>query len=112
MNPAQSLSNSSGTTDFANGNIGFVVADQSMSVEGLHEADAYFTRYGYATNRVRQPQFNNRPHFTYIKTRDAVVYGNNGLDANKKIADILDKGVTFWKNGDEIGDYTVNNKLT
>lgn len=112
MNPLMTLSNASGTTDFANGNIGFVLADQSMSLEGLHEADAYFTRYGYAINRVRQPQFNNRPHFTYIKTRDAVVYGNNGLDANKKIADILDKGVTFWKNGDEIGNYTVNNKPT
>ena len=112
MNSVQSLSNASGTTDFANGNIGFVLSDQSMTLEGLHEADAYFTRYGYAINRVRQPQFNNRPHFTYIKTRDAVVYGNNGYNANKQIADILDKGVTFWKNGDEIGNYNVNNKPT
>lgn len=106
------ISRSSNTTDLVGGNLGFIVKECHLDMHSIREVDDYFTKYGYAINKLRTPEFNNRPHYTYIKTRDAIVYGNNGYNANEKIADILNKGITFWKDGDEIGNYGVNNKPT
>lgn len=73
--------------------------------------DDYFTMYGYATHRVKVPNRNVRPHWTYTKTVGCVIHGSVPCDDLKKICNIYNNGITFWKNGSEIGNYNLNNSV-
>jgi hypothetical protein len=72
--------------------------------------DNFFDLYGYAVNVVDIPHFDNRPHWTYIKTTNAQVHGEAPADVLGKIESILNGGVRVWKKPDEIGHYWLNNK--
>lgn len=80
--------------------------------------DDFFTRYGYACHRVKIPNRNIRPQFNYVKTVDCLIEAldtsGHGLPADDEatICGIYNKGITFWKNPANIGDYTVNNAPT
>lgn len=72
--------------------------------------DDYFTMFGYATNEVKVPNINVRPHWTYTKTQQCNLVGincsNNDITA---IKNIFNRGITFWKNASEIGNYSLDN---
>ena len=72
--------------------------------------DDYFTKFGYATHRVKTPNINSRPHWNYVKTISATITGSIPADDAKKICQLLDNGITFWKNGNEIGNYSLDNR--
>lgn len=72
--------------------------------------DDYFNRYGYATNQMKRPNRNSRPHWNYVKTQNATFKGSVPSDDMKKIQDIYDSGITFWKNGSEVANYTLDNR--
>lgn len=76
--------------------------------------DKYFDLYGYAIREVGTPNIAARPHWTYIKTVDACILpvAGGGLPSSAlaKIINIFDRGVTFWKNPAEVGDYTLDNR--
>lgn len=71
--------------------------------------DEYFTMFGYAYNKVGIPNIHARPHYTYIKTANAIVTGNIPSTACTDIKAALNSGITFWVNGDEVGNYSVDN---
>ena len=71
--------------------------------------DDFFNCYGYATHRVKVPNRNVRPHWTYVKTIDINLESNAPADDTNKIASIYDKGITFWRNASEVGRYDLNN---
>lgn len=71
--------------------------------------DDFFNCYGYATHRVKIPNRNVRPHWTYVKTIDINLESNAPADDTNKIASIYDKGITFWRNASEVGRYDLNN---
>ena len=71
--------------------------------------DEYFSMYGYSTNRVKVPYISSRPHWNFVQTRSCNIRGNaptGQIDAIKKL---FDRGITFWKNGDDIGNYELDN---
>ena len=74
--------------------------------------DDYFTKFGYATHRVKIPNTHSRPHWNYVKTISATITGSIPADDAKRICQLLDNGITFWKNGSEIGQYNLNNSPT
>lgn len=71
--------------------------------------DDYFSRYGYATNRVKDPNRKARPHWNYVKTANCNANGALPTDDMRAICDIYDKGITFWRNGSAVCDYTQDN---
>lgn len=71
--------------------------------------DEYFTMFGYAYNKVGIPNIHARPHYTYIKTANAIVTGNIPSTACTDIKAALNSGITFWVNGNEVGNYSVDN---
>ena len=77
--------------------------------------DDYFTKYGYACHKLKVPNRDARPEFTYVKTVDCLIKAStqsgHGLPADDEefIASIYNKGITFWKNPANIGNYTVSN---
>lgn len=88
----------------------FYFVNKHISVEYARIIDDYFSMYGYATNRVKVPNINNRPSWNYVKTQDVKIIGSVPFDDMGKIKDMFNSGVTFW-HGDYVGDYTRNNSL-
>ena len=67
--------------------------------------DEYFTMFGYATNRVKEPNRNVRKYHTYVKTNGCVAEGNVPADDMREICRQYDKGITFWSPKYEMGVY-------
>lgn len=74
--------------------------------------DEYFTMFGYATHRVKPPNRTARPQWNYTKTIGCIVTrGGAPSDDLDKICSIYDAGVTFWKNGNNVGNYSLDNSV-
>lgn len=75
--------------------------------------DNYFDMFGYATNKVKYPNVNSRPHWNYVKTNGCVITSKSGCPADeiKKMCSIYDNGITFWKNASEVGRYDLDNSV-
>ena len=71
--------------------------------------DSFFTRFGYAYNKVGTPNIHARTAFTYIKTLDCSIHGDLPADSEKIIENAFNSGITFWVNPSGVGDYTVTN---
>ena len=71
--------------------------------------DDFFDRYGYATRRNKYPDTHVRQSWTYTKTIDCTITGSLPADDAAKICSIYDSGITFWVNGNRVGDYSQNN---
>lgn len=74
--------------------------------------DNFFSMYGYAYNKLGIPNTHSRPHWNYVKTVGAKIIGECPADDIKKICDIYDNGITFWKNASEVGNYNLDNSPT
>lgn len=78
-----------------------------VNAKDIKRIDDYFTRFGYAQNKIMKPNPTARPYYTFIQTGDPCytnVHGYQGStqgSANaKQIAEInalLMRGVTFWR---------------
>lgn len=87
--------------------------------------DDFFTMFGYAVKEVKQPGMYNRHYWQYIKTCGCVLHNSDGYSdyvnvnvnystgMNAADMDTLEKifnrGITFWNQDVQIGDYTLNN---
>lgn len=113
--PPTSHGNITGTALYIAGEKTFRAYVMRPRIEYLKIIDDFFDKYGYAIKAIGTPNFNARPHWTYIKTADVVVKGGAGYAGSasdrKKIAQILDHGITFWNNPTEVGDYSLNNTV-
>lgn len=75
----------------------------------LRRIDGFFDVYGYAINQHKIPERSSRPHWNYVETKETNLTGSVPADDSKKIISIYEQGITFWKNGDEIGNYSLDN---
>lgn len=73
--------------------------------------DEFFDKYGYQTNRLKVPNISGRKAWNYVKTRECEIIGNIPAATKSSIIEIFNTGITFWKDGDKIGDYTQDNTL-
>ena len=67
--------------------------------------DEFFSIYGYATNKVKTPNLTGRQYWNFVQTENAVIDGNMPSSSKEAIGRIFDGGITFWHNGDQIGNY-------
>lgn len=65
------------------------------SNEDIKALDDFFESYGYNVSRFMKPNLKVRSTFTYIKTRDAVVYSSN-IKAMQQMQAMLNGGTKFW----------------
>lgn len=91
------------------GKISFDFYFMNIKPEYAAIVDSYFDRFGYATKLTKIPNRNSRPHWNYVKTIGCTLTGSLPADTAKKICSIYDNGITFWKNANEVGDYSLNN---
>lgn len=74
--------------------------------------DDYFTMFGYAVKSIARINTHARPHWSYVKTIGCVLSGSVPSDDTKKIISVYDKGITFWMNANEVGNYELDNSLS
>ena len=101
-----------GNVNFSTGLQTFFEGRLSVCREMAEIIDDFFDRFGYATNRVKIPNTHSRPHWNYVKTIGSNVWGNIPADDKKKIDNIFNNGVTFWKSASEVDNYSLNNAPT
>lgn len=89
---------------------GFYFAQEHISEEYARYIDSFFDLYGYAQNEVRVPWYHYRPHWNYIKTRGCTINGSIPAEAETRICQMYDDGITFWKNPAEVNDYSLDNR--
>lgn len=75
------------------------------------QLDDYFDMYGYATNRIKIPNRNVRPYWCYCKTDKVALRGYVPADDMRKIESIYDNGITWWKDFNQVGNYSLNNSV-
>ena len=107
--PNQARGGLSASLCVANDKFTFTFYNKVAPLENLQIIDDFFTRYGYRVSRIVKPDIYARNNFTYVKTKDCHVYGNICNEDICKIEDIFNNGITWWRNGDSIGDYTLTN---
>lgn len=83
----------------------------SVNYDTAKRIDDFFDVYGYAVNEHKVPNRNTRPHWNFVKNRVTNVVGNAPADDVRKIVDIYNTGITFWKNGNEVGNYSLDNTI-
>lgn len=109
IQPEQAKGNFSGSLNISAGVQHFTAYRKSVNAETARIIDNYFSMFGYKTNRVKIPNRDVRENWTYTKTVDCTVYGNLPKADIQKIESVFNHGITFWKNGDQIGNYNLSN---
>lgn len=72
--------------------------------------DNFFNKFGYKTIYNKIPNRNVRENYTFVKTVDCNITGNIPIRHKMQICGIYNNGVTFWKNPQNFGNYSVSNK--
>lgn len=96
------------------GELGFHAYTKIPTDEYAKIIDDYFDLYGYACHEVKIPNRTVRPVWCYTKTVGCRLESiNTGIpaDVDDAIRAIYNKGVRFWKNPGNIGDYSLNNRV-
>lgn len=108
--PPQARGGGGSIINMANQIKGFQFFYAYIRAEFAQIIDNYFNVYGYATHRVKIPNRVIRPHWNYVKTQNVSLTGSVPADDMARLRQIYDNGVTFWRNGNEVGDYSLDNR--
>lgn len=109
--PPQACGAYSSSVNTANNKHTVTFVKRCVTAEIARTLDDYFDMYGYKINRVQVPIINLRKAYTYVKTIGCHIEALMCNEDAVKIESIFNNGVTFWKNGDQIGNYYVDNSL-
>lgn len=109
IQPRQAHGNQGGSSLVAIGVKGYMFLHKQITKEFAEIIDDYFDMYGYATHKVKVPNRNSRPHWNYVKTIGCNLVASLPADDTRKICNIYDNGITFWKKGANVGNYSLNN---
>ena len=75
--------------------------------------DDYFNMFGYATHRVKVPNITGRPYWNYVKTQGIVLdIANAPQPYIQKMIDCFNRGITFWHDPANVGNYNLDNSPT
>lgn len=93
----------------ATGRFGFTVKAVCIKADYARVIDEYFSRFGYACRRTKKPNVHVRQNWTYTKTVGCTISGSIPADDVSKICDIYNNGITFWTDGNNVGNYSLTN---
>lgn len=89
-----------------------------VRLDEAKKIDEFFTVFGYACNKVKTPNLHSRQYWNFVQTENAIIDGEMPASSKEAIGRILDGGITFWHNVDQIGNYaqsvtdgTINNPI-
>lgn len=109
--PPQARGTFSSSVNVAVGRQTFTFYYKCLTKEYARQIDDFFTMYGYRCNRVMTPKTNVRKAFTFVKTIGCKIAGTIPSEDRVKIQSIFDAGITFWNDGDQVGNYNLDNSI-
>lgn len=89
----------------------FYFLGMSIKEEYARIIDDYFTMFGYKTNRVKIPNKAHRSRYWYTKCINVNIDGNVPQEDMQKIKNCYNNGITFWRNANEIENYSLSNSI-
>lgn len=95
----------------------FIYKQLSITRDFAERIDQYFTRYGYATNKLKYPNQTGRSTFNYIQIGEGenIGYSSNTIsvppEAMETINNAYRSGVTVWHSHDNIGNFDLANGI-
>lgn len=92
----------------ANHNLDFHFFSMHVKRAELPKIDDFFSCFGYAINRVKIPNLTGRAYWNFVQTENCVISGDMPASSKEAIARIFDGGITFWHNGDNVGNYAIS----
>lgn len=98
-----------GSDDAAHARMNFKWARVSCRYEYIKRIDNFFTAFGYAIGETQTPNRHARSRFTYVQTLNANIGGNLPADDAQFIANCYNKGIRFWADKNNVGNYTTAN---
>ena len=109
--PPQQNGTQTSMADYGIGYKNFMAERISIRAEYARIIDDYFTLYGYATKRVKYPNITGRPYWNYVKTIGHTVDALGVPDPYlQKMNNAFNRGITFWHNPDNVGNYSLDNR--
>lgn len=101
-----------GNVNVANKKQRFYGGRYSILYQQAAMIDNFFDMYGYTVNRLAVPaRMNARPEWKYTKTVGCCITGSLPADDERKICEIYDKGVTYWRHAENVGNYGLDNSV-
>ena len=103
-----------GSVNFGANRNTFTFRQMRCKLEYLKIIDDYFSRFGYAINRVLEPNIIGRENFNYIEIGSTEEIGNGDVPVQfmEKINNACRRGVTIWHNHENIGNFNVSNNIS
>ena len=108
-----------GDTMYIIGGFDFTFKQVFLDAPFAEIVDNYFQCYGYACNKVKVPNIHVRDHWTYTRTANCSIkpypasqqhpVGGIPADDMKQICDLFNRGIRFWVNASEVGNYYLTN---
>ena len=94
----------------------FVAYRVTLNATVAQQYDDYFTRFGYAVNRIKTPNFwigTGRTRYNYCKTLEANIKSKSmsigvPMGALSDIVNIFNNGICLWETMSDVGVYSVN----
>lgn len=105
IQPPQSKGSFSASVNVVEGYQTFTAHNKTLDRYHARIIDDYFSMYGYKTHRVKVPNRAVRKNWTYTKTVDCHIKSNICTEDTVKIESIYNKGITFWMDGNNVGNY-------
>lgn len=96
---------------FGKGQVCFEAQRKSITAEYAKAIDNFFDVFGYACHETKVPNVSSRPHWNYTKTVDCTIVGGAPSDDIALIESYFNNGITFWKNPEEVGNYSLDNSV-
>lgn len=112
MQPPQTYGNvNNGDVITGSYNNTFHFYDVSIKQEYARIIDGYFDMFGYKICRVKTPNKAHRSRYWFTKTIDCNIDGAIPNRDIQVIKNAYNNGITFWRNGSEIGNYGLSNTI-
>lgn len=96
VQPPQARGTQSPSTNIGTKTQHFTLCNMSITAPYAQRIDTFFDMYGYQVNTVKKPNLTGRAVWNYVKTIGCVVLGGFDTSDRRRVAEILDKGITFW----------------
>ena len=102
---------STGSTELAVNQQRFRVNQMCVTANEAAIIDDFFDMFGYAVNRVKIPNIFSRTQWNYVKTNGCNFTGSVPAEALDVLKRVHDKGITYWANHANIGNYSLSNTI-
>lgn len=94
---------------FAHGYLTFMAYYCTVTRERAEIIDDYFSKKGYAKKQLKVLQRSARPYWNYTETRECDLHGAAPDDVMQEINKACDRGITWWKGLQYVGNYSLDN---